>query len=347
MRLVLRHLGAGVFALPRAIPRWWKRDYRDSRIILEQDGDLHYFQVSAHLQRTLVRSAIVLGTAVTLAMASLALFSAGLLVAKSRLEKSHQEVYEALLGTSVDGARANGALRESEMLALAQSIRERDIAIHQYVDRSSASVSSENGSLLAQLQNSGLTEKAVKVIEQSTARGGFPTDANANASLPAKLLPGSLLTDIAKNRALLDVLRALPNHMPLSKYEISSEFGMRQHPLSGALHFHAGVDLLPRGDDEKVHPAKAGIVKSAHFHHQFGNFVVISHDHGIDTLYGHLANLLVEEGQKVTPDTVLGMVGNTGASTGKHLHFEVSVGGYPTNPQKVIRTAQNVQQIQN
>ena len=345
LRSVLRNLGTGALSLPQAIPRWWKRDYRDSRIILEQDGDLHYFQVSGHLQRTLVRTAIMLGLAVTLAMAALALTSFALLVAKSRLEKSHQEVYEALLGSSAEGGRGAGSLRETDMLALAQSIRERDIAIHQYVDRSAASVTSENGSLLAQLQNSGLTEKAVKVIEQSTARGGFPTD--ANASLPGKLLPGTLLSNIAKNSALLDVLRALPSHMPLGKFEISSEFGMRQHPISGALHFHAGVDLLPKGVDEKVHPAKAGVVKTAHFHPQFGNFVVVSHDHGIDTLYGHLASLLVEEGQKVTTDTVLGLVGNTGASTGKHLHFEVSVGGYPTNPQKVIRTAQNVQQIQN
>jgi murein DD-endopeptidase MepM/ murein hydrolase activator NlpD len=52
-------------------------------------------------------------------------------------------------------------------------------------------------------------------------------------------------------------------------------------------------------------------------------------------------------GDKVTTESVLGMIGNTGSSTGKHLHLEILIGGYPVNPQKVIRTAQYVQQIQN
>ena len=55
---------------------------------------------------------------------------------------------------------------------------------------------------------------------------------------------------------------------------------------------------------------------------------------------------MVKEGQQVDRETVLGMVGNTGASTGKHLHFEISVGGFPVDPLKVIRTAQHVQHFQ-
>jgi len=74
-------------------------------------------------------------------------------------------------------------------------------------------------------------------------------------------------------------------------------------------------------------------------------------------LYGHMANLQVKLGDKVTLESVLGNIGNTGSSgnigntgsssTGKHLHLEILIGGYPVNPQKVIRTAQYVQQIQN
>ena len=67
----------------------------------------------------------------------------------------------------------------------------------------------------------------------------------------------------------------------------------------------------------------------------------------METLYAHLASIKVREGQEVDLDTVLGLVGNTGTSTGKHLHFEVSVGGYPVDPLKVINTAQYVQQAKN
>jgi murein DD-endopeptidase MepM/ murein hydrolase activator NlpD len=75
---------------------------------------------------------------------------------------------------------------------------------------------------------------------------------------------------------------------------------------------------------------------------------MIRHLNGVESLYAHLAQLLVKVGDKVTTESQLGYIGNTGdSSTGKHLHFEILVGGYPVNPQKVIRTAQYVQQIKN
>jgi murein DD-endopeptidase MepM/ murein hydrolase activator NlpD len=144
-----------------------------------------------------------------------------------------------------------------------------------------------------------------------------------------------------------EVLYALPNRMPVSNYSVSSDFGIRKHPISGLSNFHTGVDLLSETEDDNVHPVKPGIVVLAKYHSQYGNTVVVRHSNGIESLYGHLANMKVEVGDKVTTETVLGRVGNTGVSTGKHLHLEILVGGYPVNPQKVIRTAQYVQQIQN
>jgi len=89
-------------------------------------------------------------------------------------------------------------------------------------------------------------------------------------------------------------------------------------------------------------------VVMSEFHPQYGNTVVIRHLNGVESLYAHLAQLSVKVGDKVTMDSLLGYIGSTGASsTGKHLHLEILVGGYPVNPQKVIRTAQYVQQIQN
>jgi murein DD-endopeptidase MepM/ murein hydrolase activator NlpD len=135
--------------------------------------------------------------------------------------------------------------------------------------------------------------------------------------------------------------------MPVANYSVSSDFGIRRHPISGMTHFHTGLDLLSETGDDRVHPVKPGVVVLAQPHPQYGNMVVIRHTNGVESLYGHLANFGVKVGDKVTTESVLGMIGNTGSSTGKHLHLEILIGGYPVNPQKVIRTAQYVQQIQN
>jgi murein DD-endopeptidase MepM/ murein hydrolase activator NlpD len=136
--------------------------------------------------------------------------------------------------------------------------------------------------------------------------------------------------------------------MPVPNYSVTSDFGVRRHPISGQTHFHTGLDMLSETGDEKVHPVKPGVVVLAQFHTQYGNTVVVRHTNGVESLYAHLANMAVKVGDKVTNESVLGNIGSTGASsTGKHLHLEILIGGYPVNPQKVIRTAQYVQQIQN
>lgn len=133
--------------------------------------------------------------------------------------------------------------------------------------------------------------------------------------------------------------------MPVVNYGITSRYGIRTHPITQRPSFHAGIDLVTRGDD-RVYPAKEGRVILARNYNNYGNTVVVRHERGIETLYAHLASIAVQEGQEVDQQTLLGMVGNTGASTGKHLHFEVSVGGYPVDPLKVMQAAEYVQQAQ-
>jgi len=162
------------------------------------------------------------------------------------------------------------------------------------------------------------------------------------------LLRGKVAEELSTNWALREVLYALPNRMPVTNFSVSSDFGIRKHPLTGKSHFHTGLDLMSETGDDKVFAVKPGVVVMAEFHPQYGNTVVIRHLNGVESLYAHLAQLSVKVGDKVTTESLLGYIGNTGtSSTGKHLHLEILVGGYPVNPQKVIRTAQYVQQIQN
>ncbi|MCB8816207.1 murein hydrolase activator EnvC family protein [Desulfosporosinus shakirovi] len=114
-------------------------------------------------------------------------------------------------------------------------------------------------------------------------------------------------------------------------YEITSPFGWRTHPITKKRSMHTGTDVgAPTGT--KIHAAGAGVVIMAGWNTAYGNMTIIDHGSGISTLYGHQSRLDVSEGQSVEADEVIGAVGSTGWSTGAHLHFEVRVGGNPTDP---------------
>ncbi|MDR3539938.1 MAG: peptidoglycan DD-metalloendopeptidase family protein [Desulfosporosinus sp.] len=114
-------------------------------------------------------------------------------------------------------------------------------------------------------------------------------------------------------------------------YEISDPFGWRTHPITHKQSLHTGTDIIaPSGT--KIHAAGAGVVLVAGWNSAYGNMTIIDNGNGISTLYGHQSALAVTEGQSVQADQVIGYVGSTGMSTGPHLHFEVRVGGNPTDP---------------
>ena len=343
---MIRRLLTAAYLLPGVVSRGWARQYEDARIILEQNGDLHYLNISARMQRILVRGGILTMGAMLIAIAVLFATSISLMLSRSKLERSHEEVYRALLSSAsdVDGSEPL-SMNDEQMVALTQTIRDRDMSIRRFVDTSMVAVSQENVSMKSQLESSGLTEKIVKIIQQNAANGGFSLEDDVKNN---PLLRGKVADELSTNRGLREVLYALPSVMPVPNYSVTSDFGVRRHPISGQTHFHTGVDLQSQTGDEKVHPVKPGVVVLAQFHAQYGNTVVVRHTNGVESLYAHLANIDVKLGDKVTNESVLGNIGSTGSSsTGKHLHLEILIGGYPVNPQKVIRTAQYVQQIQN
>ncbi|MFN8026727.1 MAG: M23 family metallopeptidase [Acidimicrobiia bacterium] len=113
---------------------------------------------------------------------------------------------------------------------------------------------------------------------------------------------------------------------------ITSGFGYRTDPVTGAQAYHSGLDLgQPCGTPIKA--AGTGVVISAGFNSGgYGNMTLINHGGGLSTLYGHQSSIIVSAGQNVTQGQVIGYVGSTGKSTGCHLHFEVRVNGNPVDP---------------
>jgi murein DD-endopeptidase MepM/ murein hydrolase activator NlpD len=118
--------------------------------------------------------------------------------------------------------------------------------------------------------------------------------------------------------------------LPISA-PISSVFGLRRDPFSHKATFHKGLDLAaPEG--MQVVPALAGTVISAEYENGYGNTVLVQHAEGIQTRYAHLASMNVKVGDTVDSKHILGTVGNTGRSTGSHLHFEVMRMGKAVDP---------------
>lgn len=179
-------------------------------------------------------------------------------------------------------------------------------------------------------------EPAPHSLETHGASGG-PGPAPSDAAL-------ALQRVLNKTANALSVLKGLVDHdhgaehgdnpwAPVleGKARISSEYGMRKDPFNGEMAFHDGIDLaVKRGTG--ITALKDGVVTFSGFQGGYGNTVVVRHEDGLETLYGHASRTHVREGQTVKAGTVLADVGSTGRSTGPHLHFEVRKNGDAVNP---------------
>lgn len=127
---------------------------------------------------------------------------------------------------------------------------------------------------------------------------------------------------------------------------ITSNYGMRTHPITGVYKLHTGVDLgAPMGANFVA--ANDGIVTKAGFNTAYGNMVIIDHGGGVSTLYAHGSEILVTVGQTVKKGDNILKVGSTGYSTGAHAHFEVRVNGQPVNPLPYITSNTKVEENNN
>jgi len=128
----------------------------------------------------------------------------------------------------------------------------------------------------------------------------------------------------------------LPFAIPLKGgYRFTSPYGYRWGRL------HAGIDLAGPVGMHVLVPAD-GTVTAAEWESGYGNVIKIRHDFGVSTVYGHLSKIRVKVGQKVSRGDWIGDTGNTGRSTGPHLHYEIRVGGAPVNPMTFIKAAKDV-----
>jgi murein DD-endopeptidase MepM/ murein hydrolase activator NlpD len=129
-------------------------------------------------------------------------------------------------------------------------------------------------------------------------------------------------------------LATLPSRWPV-RGSVNSEFGRRPSPWTQSTEFHSGIDIRAQMGTP-IHAPAAGTVVVAGPAHEYGTAVMLDHGQEIKTLYGHLSKVNVKVGQKVERGTLLALSGNTGRSSGPHLHYEIFVKGQPVNPRAYL-----------
>jgi len=132
-----------------------------------------------------------------------------------------------------------------------------------------------------------------------------------------------------------DIYRATPTGWPVNG-RMTSDFGMREHPVYGNQRFHSGIDIAAgRGTPVKV--TADGIISVAGHNKSSGNVVVVEHGHGFSTVYAHNDRNAVKVGQTVQRGEIIAYTGATGVATGTHVHYEIWKNGRPVNPMDLVK----------
>ncbi len=196
----------------------------------------------------------------------------------------------------------------------------------------------------ALIRKLGLSPAAMLAARNDTsAQGGplIPLFGSAQVKLDGRF--ERLGLSLARMTALERSLTMLPQYLPARMDYISSGFGYRADPFTGGAAFHAGLDFRgPYG--APIYAAAKGRVAFAGVKPGYGNCVEIDHGNGLMTRYAHMSAFRTHRGDQVLAGSAIGSIGNSGRSTGPHLHFEVRIHDRPVNPRPFLEAATHVSQ---
>ena len=167
-------------------------------------------------------------------------------------------------------------------------------------------------------------QKLIRLLHQSLD--------NLNTEITVQKLEKAELYQFLGNQK--SMLASTPSIWPVKGW-VSSGFGNRTSPFTNEKEFHKGLDISAKMNTPVIAPAD-GVVSAVGKTYGYGKNLHIKHGHGIKTSYGHLQKSLVKKGQYVKRGQIIALVGNSGRSTGPHLHYEVYLKGIPLNPLRYI-----------
>ncbi len=236
----------------------------------------------------------------------------------------------------------SGLTGGAESRAVREQVRRLESALERLrgttdrvVERTADAASERIGETERKLSRLGLDpEKLVMTERRRGGQGGpfipAPQAVEGNEGM------GRLMERMSYWSGMKSAMERMPLAEPIrADYDFTSPFGARKDPLNNRTGIHEGIDLAtPSGTP--VFSTGAGVIDFAGTKDRYGLTIDVDHGNGVRTRYAHLSRIKVKPGQKVTRSTVIGLVGNTGRSTGPHLHYEVRVSETPRDPVKFI-----------
>ncbi len=308
--------------------------FRDIRIVVMRNDHTHHFYITAAVQRMVQRTGIV-----TVALAACVLTWSGVMRWQAnRVLAANEALYAELLSA----AKAEGSMSGEELQSLTSSdlaalLRERTGVLRGEVNAAADLLASSNGGWFDSLTDVGVpvSRDLRRAVEVDGIGGEDVVGAVRNKT------SGRINGELERSRKLMATVRQFPDRLPLQQYRTTSDFGLRQHPITFSRALHEGLDLVS-DVDQAVHAVRAGRVVFAARSGGYGNSVVIAHDGGIETRYAHLRSFTVSRGDSVAEWQKIGMVGSTGLSTAPHLHYEIRLLGRALDPQRILGFRSNV-----
>lgn len=270
--------------------------------------------------------------------------------------------------TDVEQVHEDTAFIDPKTLELRQLVLERDLAsaerdglVQRVSELEDQLRDMESTQLLLFHRFSEVADEKIESIQASLSTTGLDVDnllesrradsGSGGPFIPLNSVPRdegplhesliSLNLQVERLTELQNLTAVMPLDKPLTKYWITSGFGVRKDPFNGSYARHLGLDFGAPYKSPVFSPGEGKVVYAG-WRGRYGRLVEIDHGMGLTSRYGHMAKLSVEQGDYVGRGTELGLLGNSGRSTGPHLHFEVLYKGKPLNPLKFIRAGSDV-----
>jgi murein DD-endopeptidase MepM/ murein hydrolase activator NlpD len=264
--------------------------------------------------------------------------------------ESEKEVLQGSLDakeTELHTARVRAHRERSRLQARSEDLQQRlaslQVGQQEVLERLSSRTADSLEQIKRLIAKTGLDPDRLLANATDSGVGGPFVEANEGGGDEARsdVQLAALNNHIDQWDELQQVLRSLPLSAPVENYVKKSPFGKRRDPINGKWAMHDGVDLAAP-PKSPILSAAPGTVVFAGINGGYGRMVEIDHGMGIHTRYGHMSVISVRKGETVGMHQKLGVIGSTGRSTGRHVHYEVLVRHKPHDPMKFIEAGKHV-----